>query len=83
MLLIDNVPQNTENVSKSSDEVNAVFISANTTSILLPIDQGVILISSLINISIYIFKTTTTIENNSLFSSEKLIEKVLERIPPT
>ena len=49
LLLIDNVPQNTENGSKSSDEVNAVFISANTKSILLPIDQGVIFISSLIN----------------------------------
>ena len=43
MLLIDNVPGHSKALMKTYNEVPVVFMPANTTSILQPVEEGVIL----------------------------------------
>ena len=42
ILLIDNAPCHTKALMKMDNDINVVFMSANTTSFLQPMDQGTI-----------------------------------------
>ena len=60
------------------NRINVAFMPINTTSILQPIDQGIILIFQVLLSLIY--KTTTTIDIHPLMDLGETIENLLKRI---
>ena len=59
------------------NKVNVAFMPINTTSILQPIDQGIILIFQVLLSLIY--KTTATIDIHPLMDLGETVENLLKR----
>ena len=77
-VLIDKAPDHLGVLMEMYNKINTVFMPVNTTSILQPMDQGIILIFQvLLNL---VYKTTAIIDIHPLMDLSKTAENILKRI---
>lgn len=71
-LLIDNATGHSRALMEMFSETNVVFMPANTTSLLKPIDQRVVLTSMFYYVRNRFYKTTAVTDSDSFYGWNKL-----------